>query len=323
MSRSLARRPASPLGQLAPEVQRARAFSDAATADATRRAYAADWRMFVTWCENRGAKADHAEPAAVAVYLAWMADHGYIRTTVERAYAGIAHRLRELHPSRWPPRTRPPVIAKVIRGIRRKLAHEPKAKKPITDREIDLLLEACGDGLRGTRNRALLLVGLFGALRRSELVALDVRDVVFVDDGLELTVRRSKTDQEGQGMKRGIVRSARRHCPVRALRAWLDAAKAERGPIFRPISRSGIVSAGRLGDRMVARIIQQLARAIGLDGSEYGGHSLRAGFVTTAARKGKGLDAIMRHTGHRSVATVLRYIRHATLFEENATEGLL
>ncbi len=325
-SKSLVRAPTTSgaLGPAAPEVQRAREFADASTGKNTKRAYKADWEAFCAWCSDRGVQPERAKPAGVAVYLAWMVDNEYAVPSVERAYAGIASRLREADPEAWPLRRRPPAIAKVIQGIRKEIDHEPDAKKPITDKEMDAILTACGEGLIGKRNRALILVGFFGGFRRSELVSLDVEDVAFLDEGLRVRLRRSKTDQKGKGEIKGIMfSSSPKRCPIRALRAWLTDSGITSGALFRPLSRVGHVLDRRLGDRMVAHTVKRAVKTIGLDADDFAGHSLRAGFVTTAARKGKSLDAIMRQTGHKSVATVRRYIRHATVFDDNATEGLL
>ena len=174
------------------------------------------------------------------------------------------------------------------------------------------LVATLGLDLDGLRDRAILTLGWFAALRRSELVALDVADVAFTADGLVVTVRRGKTDQEGHGRAIGVpYASAPALCPVRALRACLDASATVEGRMF-PVS-----------DRTVARLVKRAASAAGLDPAAFAGHSLRAGFATTAAKKGKSLDAIMRQTGHRSERVARGYIRHARLFDDNAARGLV
>ena len=158
----------------------------------------------------------------------------------------------------------------------------------------------------------------------SELVGLDLRDLEFTDDGLVVTLRRSKTDQDGAGRKVGIpFGSAPATCPVRCLRAWLDAEGITEGPVFRPVGRWGHVGGERLNDRAVARVVKRNVRRIGLDPGGYAGHSLRAGLATAAAQAGKSERAIMNQTGHRSVTMVRRYIREGSLFVENAAAGLL
>ena len=154
-------------------------------------------------------------------------------------------------------------------------------------------------------------------------MALDVPELVFTAEGLEVLVRRSKTDQEGAGFWIGVPFGLDPAlCPVRAVRAWLDAAGIASGPVFRPL-RGRVVLVQRLSDRAVARVVQARAAVVGLDVSRLSGHSLRSGFVTSAARAGKSERAIMDQTGHRSLKVLRRYIRRATLFEENAASGLL
>ncbi len=190
--------------------------------------------------------------------------------------------------------------------------------------ELKAMLQALPEGLLGVRDRALLLVGFAGAFRRSELVSLDVADLSFTSDGLEVTLKRSKTDQEGQGRRIGIPFGSSPHtCPVRSLRAWLDGAGIADGPVFRDVSRRGRVGAVRLSDKAVARLVKRAARAAGLDPARFSGHSLRAGLATSAAKAGKTERAIMAQTGHKSEKMVRRYIRDASLFAENAAAGLL
>jgi integrase len=174
------------------------------------------------------------------------------------------------------------------------------------------------------RDRALVTLGWLGAFRRSELVALDVGDVRFTDEGLIVRLATSKTDQEGQGVEKGIPYAGNpATCPVRSLRAWLEAARLESGPLFRPVTRHGQLGERRLSDRAVALVVKRLAARAGLEPAVFAGHSLRAGFATTAAQRGKSLDAIMRQTGHKSERVARGYIRHATLFTDNAATGLL
>lgn len=164
-----------------------------------------------------------------------------------------------------------------------------------------------------------------GGFRRSELVSLDVEDLKFTDDGLEVVLRRSKTDQEGEGRKLGIPYGGTPlTCPVRAVRDWLEHASLtlSEGRLFRHVSRGGKVGRARLGDRAVALIVKKRALLAGFDPAEFAGHSLRAGLATSAAKAGKGERAIMKQTGHRSAAVLRRYIRDAELFDDNAAAGI-
>ena len=185
------------------------------------------------------------------------------------------------------------------------------------------MVEAADAGLIGARDRALVLLRFAGAFRRSELVGLDVEDAVFGKDGLVVTLRRSKTDQEGAGRKVGIPYGSNPEtCPVRVVQAWVEQAAVTTGPLFRAVNRHGRVQPGRLTGRAVARVVQKLATAAGLEASKYAGHSLRAGHATAAAIAGASERSIMAQTGHRSVQMVRRYIRDGNLFRENSAGKL-
>ncbi len=319
---ALAPRFAAPAEGLAipPEaVERARDFARAATAENTRRAYATDWADFEGWCRDHGTSALPAAPAAVAVYLSELASAGRKVATVTRRLAAIAaaHKAAKL-PS---PRSDAEVQA-VVRGIRRTLGVAQKQARPLLVGELRAVVSRLPEGLQGARDRALLLLGFAGAFRRSELASLDVRDLAFTEDGLTVTLRRSKTDQEGAGREVGIPYGGdKATCPVRTARAWLAAAEKAAGaplagPLFRPIDRHGNLGAERLSDHAVWAVVKRAA------GSEFSGHSLRAGLATTAAKAGKSALAIQRQTGHKSLAMVGRYVRSASLFDDNAASGI-
>lgn len=210
-------------------------------------------------------------------------------------------------------------------GIRRSHRSAPKrAKSPVMADQIRTILSSLPDSTIGIRDRALLGIGFGGGLRRSEIVALDAGDVTFTADGVEITIRRSKTDQEGEGRKIGIPHgSSPLTCPVRGLRAWLEHAGITEGPIFRSVNRHGQIAATRLSDKAVALTVKKHAEAVGIDPESVGGHSLRSGFATSAAKAGKSERSIMNQTGHRSVTVMRRYIRDGQLFFDNAAAGLL
>jgi len=205
----------------------------------------------------------------------------------------------------------------VLKGIRRTLGTAPNEKAPLLAIDVREMVAALPDTLLGFRDRALLLLGFAGAFRRSELVALNVEDLAFTEDGLIVTLRRSKTDQEGHGRKIGVpALPASDACPVRGLREWLAAAAITEGPLFRSVS-SGRLHHERLSDQTVAKVVKRHLPT-GHDTAKYAGHSLRAGFVTSAAAGGASIKAICRTSGHRSIETVMRYIREASLFRGNA-----
>jgi site-specific recombinase XerD len=312
--------PPPALPDLGPEVDRARAFARAARAEATRRAYAADWACFAAWCATRNVDALPAAPAAVAVYLAWLADGGRKVSTIGRRLVALAARHRE---TGLPLDTRHPAIARTLKGIRRTLGAAPATKAAVTVEEVRALCAALPSSLAGLRDRALLLVGFAGAFRRSELVALRREDLEVRPEGIVLRLRRSKTDPDGVGRPVAIPRGRRTEaCPVAALDGWLAAAGIEDGPLFRAIDRTGRIADRALSDRAVALVVKRAAAAAGLDAARYAGHSLRAGFATSAARAGAEEHAIMRQTGHRSVQMVRRYIRDGDLFRTTAARFL-
>lgn len=302
--------------------ERAAGYAAAAQADATRAVYAGDWRRFVAWCERTplGPAALPAAPALVALYITHLAETRKKPSTIGRALVSIAAaHCRAGHPS---PCSIEPVTS-TMKGIRARLGSAPAQKAPAVVAVVRGMIATLGPDLGGLRDRALLTLGFAGAFRRSELVGLDVPDVVWTADGLELTIRRSKIDQEGWGRKIGVpYGSTPATCPVRALRAWLDAAAITSGPLFRPVAKGGRVGAKRLSDRAVALVVKRAAEAAGLDPRPFAGHSLRAGLATSAAKAGKSERSIMAQTGHRSAAMVRRYIRDATLFDDNAAAGI-
>jgi integrase len=216
-----------------------------------------------------------------------------------------------------------PLVRQVMKGIRRTKGMQQRQATPLLPRDLKAISQDLPDRLSGLRDRALLLLGFAGAFRRSELVGLKVSDVSFVDNGLEVVLRRSKTDQEGKGEKKGIpFGSDPATCPVRALRAWLSESHLLKGALFRAIDKYGNLRLGTLTGRSVARIIKLRAQEIGLPAEFISGHSLRSGLATAAARAGKSAHAIMRQTGHKSLNMVQKYVREATLFADNAASGI-
>jgi len=217
--------------------------------------------------------------------------------------------------------TRTPVIRNLLAGIRRSKGTAPAVKTPVLTEDLRLMVNAASNDLLGCRDRALLLIGFAGGFRRSELVALDFEDLEFQREGVVITLRRSKTDQEGQGRRIGIPLGSGKTCPVRALEKWIGMASIQSGSLFRSVNRHGQAATGRLSDRAVALIVKRWAESVGLDPAGYAGHSLRAGLATSAARNGASERAIMRQTGHKSEAMVRRYIREAEVFGVDNAAG--
>jgi len=325
-------------GQL---VERAELYIGAARAPNTVRGYEADWRHFEGWCARHHAPSLPADPRIVALYLTSLIEgtragdgHWVERprrvTTLDRRLSAIRHFHRsagyELDASA-------PVLRDTWRGIRRTHGVAPRGKAPTVTEFLRVLLETLPDDASGVRDRALLLVGFAGAFRRSELVAIDHEHCARHRDGIIITIPFSKTDQEGRADEVGLPYGAHPEtCPVRALTDWLAVADITTGPVFRPITRHGHIAPTRLTDRGVALVIKRAvsaardaARARGnaalaeaLDPARYAGHSLRAGFITSAAAAGVSESDIMRQSRHKRGDTLRKYIRHATVFRQNA-----
>lgn len=304
-----------------------RAYQRASKADSTVRAYTSDARVFQDWCAQYGFRSLPASPEAVAGFLVHEAEAGRSTSTIGRRLAAIryAHKL-----AKAPDPTDDEDVRATMKGIRRRVGVAPTQKAAATADILAALLTRTPDTLTGKRDRALLALGFAGAFRRSELVALDVEDLREDPEGLRVTVRRGKTDQEGKGFEKAIP-TGRFIQPVRLVREWLDAAGIVSGPVFRPVSRSGRVRASRqVGDLLprlttqaVANIIKRYTAAAGLDASTFGAHSLRAGYITTAAERGADLARIMDQSGHRDPRTVVGYIRRANAFKGHSGSGFL
>ena len=324
-------RPATELAAEVAAIERRTAeYAERARAANTRRAYRADWAHFAAWCATYGAEPLPADPRLVARYL--VAHAGALRVvTLQRRLSAIqyVHRHAGLD---FDARQRD--LREVWRGIRRTHGTASRGKAPTVTEELRALVATCDPTrLLGVRDRALLLLGFAGCLRRSELVGLDVADVARHADGLVLALGRSKTDQEGAGAEKGVPHGVRAEtCPVRALEQWLAASGVREGPLFRAVSRHGHVGAARLSDRAVARVVKHavaaartralaagnVALAATFDPARYAGHSLRAGFITSAAAAGVSTLDIMRHSLHTREETLRKYVRHATVFRQNA-----
>jgi site-specific recombinase XerD len=298
--------------ELATLDERVNDFITASKAPATIRAYRTDWADFTGWCATRGVEALPAAPETVARYLTDLAGVKAV-ATLQRRLTSIsqAHQAAGHEPP-----TRATVVRTAWRGIRRTFGVAPVRKAPLRATDIRQLVATLDvDRLGGLRDRALLVVGFAGAFRRSELVALDVADIEWTDDGLVVAIRRSKTDQEGEGASIGLpYGSDPQTCPVRTLRAWLDAASIVDGAIFRHVDRHGRLF-GRMSGRAAAERVKRACRAAGLDACRYGGHSLRAGLITSAIEGGATEHRTMQHSRHRSVHVFRGYVRDLNLLD--------
>jgi len=288
-------------------------FLQAALSENTRRGYQADLAHFIAWGGTIP-----ATPRTVCQYLA--AHVGVLSpATLNRRIVSIgrAHTSQGLES---PIKT--DLVRATVRGIRRTVGVSQKQVSPAVREQLIAMVEKMR-GLKGARDRALLLVGFAGAFRRSELVAINCTDLEFAEQGLVIRITRSKTDQEGQGRKVAIPYARGTACPVLSLKNWLGISGIKEGPVFRPVTRHGVIKPVRLSTQAVAEIVKQYARAIGLDHSNYSGHSLRAGLVTSAAIAGVSSWKIRQQTGHKSDAMLTRYIRDSQLFVNNAVGAVL
>jgi len=316
------------MARLFDAAERADAFARKSRAENTKRAYRADWVLFRSWCREHDLDPLPADDQTVILYVTDVADD-YKLSTLERKLTSIsqAHKTQGLES---PALTSNEPLHSVWAGIARTKTRAKDKVAPALTEDIRLMIESLphdpdtgGLTIAAKRDRAILLVGFAGALRRSEIVGLETSDISFTADGLRLVVRQSKSDQEGHGHTKGLrYGSSPTTCPVRSLRNWMSAAGIDHGPIFRGVDRHGNIADSALTGQSIALIIKRCAARAGLDKDAYSGHSLRAGFTTQAARAGTPERIIMRHTGHKSEKMVREYIREGSLFNENPSGDL-
>jgi len=308
-------------GLLARLLAQAEASFRAARAGSTLRAYAHDWNQFRTWCEQNGLVPLPASPQAMILYgTDLIKNHRKKLNTLSRRLAAVSQMHQQ---AGFDSPTRSWAVKQFLQGLRREVGVAPVRKRPVLVTDLKRIVAKLPDSLLGKRDRALLLLGFTGAFRRSELVGLNAEDLEETAEGLIVTIRRSKTDQEGAGRRIGIPQANdQASCPVWALEEWRMAAHIDLGPLFRVMNRHGQVLQKRLSAEGVAIVVKRYLEKLGYDPAVFAGHSLRAGLATSAAAAGKSERAIMNQTGHRSVATVRRYIRDGNLFRENAADEI-
>lgn len=301
------------------EANQAKAYLKARHANATRRAYASDALAFDTWAVTYGVISLPASPETVVLYLSSIASQGLKPATLRRRLAAIRHIHRE---SGLPSPTESELVSAAMSGIKRTNGSTQRQVAPATVEVVQSLLKACENSLRGTRDRLILSLGFGGAFRRSELAALRVEDIEVVENGLRVTIRQSKTDQEGVGQVVPVLDGSRLQVKT-ALANWLQASKITSGALFRGIGVGDKLLEDALTDRTIANVIKTRAAQAGLDASQYSGHSLRAGFLTTAASSGASLFKMMDVSRHKKVDTVRGYIRQAELFKDHAGSAFM
>ncbi len=279
-------------------------------ANNTLRAYKADFRDFALFCQKNAFSSMPTQPKIITLYLTHLSKSSKFSTLKRRlASISVIHKLNGHYLD-----TKHPIITENLLGIKRVKGTYQKAKKPILINDLKLIIKAIDEDKNlnnKLKNKALLLVGFSGGFRRSELVAIDIDDVEFVSEGVKIFVKRSKTDQSGEGMTKGIPYFTNsNYCPVISLKNWIKEAQIKSGKVF------------DMSDKNVALTIKKYAAIAGLDKNKYSGHSLRSGFATSTAELGAEERSIMAMTGHKSTQMVRRYIKEANLFKNNALNKL-
>ena len=286
----------------------------------TVRAYKSDFSDFGLFCAQNGFKSLPSEPKVVSLYLTHLSTKDAKMSTLKRRLVsiGVIHKLKGHYLD-----TKHPAIIENIMGIKRRKGSFQKAKKPILINNLKKIINVIDqqkkEEIKKLRDRSIILIGFSGGFRRNEIVSLDYDDLDFVPEGLKLSIRRSKTDQFGEGFTKALPYfDSSQYCPVVSLKKLLDLSKIRSGPVFRRFSKGSKLSENRLTDQTVALLIKEYLNLAGIDSKNFSGHSLRSGFATSAAESGVEERNIMAMTGHKSTEMVRRYIKEANLFKNNA-----
>ena len=289
-------------------------------ANNTVRAYKSDFNDFGIFCSQNGFKSLPSEPKIVSLYLTHLSTKDAKMSTLKRRLVsiGVIHKLKGHYLD-----TKHPAIIENIMGIKRRKGSIQKSKKPILISSLKLLINTIDQQdkkeIKKLRDRSIILIGFSGGFRRNEIVSLDYDDLDFVSEGLKISLRRSKTDQFGEGFTKALPYfDNSQYCPVVSLKKWIEISKITSGALFRRFSKGSKLSESRLTDQTVALLIKEYLKLAGIDSRNYSGHSLRSGFATSAAESGVEERSIMTMTGHKSSEMVRRYIKEANLFKNNA-----
>ena len=288
-------------------------------ANNTLRAYKSDFKDFGGFCVKHGFKPMPTDPKIVSLYLTHLSKTSKISTLRRRLVSiGMVHKIKGHYLD-----TKHPIIIENLMGIKRVKGSIQKGKKPILishlKQIINTINEQDAEEIVKLRNKTLILVGFGGGFRRTELISIDHEDLEFVDEGVKITLRRSKTDQFGEGMIKGLPYFTNKtYCPVTNLKNWIKLSKIKTGPIFRRFAKGSVLTRHRLTDQTVVLIIKDCLRLAGVENHNFSGHSLRSGFATVAAESGADERSIMAMTGHKTSQMVRRYIKEANIFKNNA-----
>ena len=286
----------------------------------TVRAYKSDFNDFGLFCAQNGFKSLPSEPKIVSLYLTYLSTKDAKMSTLKRRLVsiGVIHKLKGFYLD-----TKHPSIIENIMGIKRRKGSIQKGKKPILISNLKVLInvidEKINEEIKKLRDRTIILIGFSGGFRRNEIVSLDYDDLDFVPEGVKIDIRRSKTDQFGEGSVKALPYfDNSKYCPVVSLKKWISISKINAGSLFRRFLKGSKLSEKRLTDQTVALLIKEYLQLAGIDSKNYSGHSLRSGFATSAAEAGAEERSIMSMTGHKSTEMVRRYIKEANLFKNNA-----
>ena len=289
-------------------------------ANNTVRAYKSDFNDFSLFCVKNGFSFLPSEPKIVSLYLTHLSTKDVKISTLKRRLVsiGVIHKIKGHYLD-----TKHPSIIENLMGIKRRKGSVQKGKKPLLinnlKRIINVIDQDKSEEIKKLRNRTIILIGFSGGFRRNEIVSLDYDDLDFVSEGLKINIKRSKTDQYGEGSVKGLPYFENpQYCPVVSIEKWLKLSKINNGPLFRRFTKGSNLSENRLTDQSVALIIKEYLKLAGIDNKNYSGHSLRSGFATSAAEAGAEERSIMAMTGHKSTEMVRRYIKEANLFKNNA-----
>jgi len=289
-------------------------------ADNTIRAYKSDFNDFGLFCAQNGFKSLPSDPKIVSLYLTQLSTKNVKISTIKRRLVsiGVIHKLKGHYLD-----TKHPLIVENLMGIKRRKGSIQNGKKPLLinnlKKIINVIDEQKKEKIKILRDRTIILIGFSGGFRRNEIVSLDFDDLDFVEEGLKINIKRSKTDQFGAGSTKGLPYFENsQYCPVVSIQKWIEISKINSGALFRRFTKGSNLSEKRLTDQTVALLIKEYLGIAGIDSTNYSGHSLRSGFATSAAESGAEERTIMAMTGHKSTEMVRRYIKNADLFKNNA-----
>ncbi len=288
-------------------------------ANNTLRAYKSDFKDFGAFCAKHGLNSLPTEPKIVSLYITHLSKNSKISTLRRRLVSiSMVHKLKGHYLD-----SKHPIIVENLMGIKRVKGSVQTGKKPLLISHLKSIINVIDEqritDINKLRDKSIILIGFGGGFRRTELVSIDHEDLEFVNEGLKITIKRSKTDQFGKGMLKGLPYfNDQNYCPVINLKKWLDISKIKTGPVFRKFSKGSVLTEKRLTDQSVVLIIKKYLNLAGIENKNFAGHSLRSGFATVAAESGADERSIMAMTGHKTTQMVRRYIKEANIFKNNA-----